>query len=427
MISRGHFKSIGFYFLLFFIVCTVLLSILEIFLRVYTAPFAIKIKGSEIILPREGQQWTFTHNFKSDKLDELITVRQNSIGFRGEDPPENFSDKLTIIAVGGSTTYNAFVSEGKTWIDVLGQKLKRNFKDTWINNAGFNGQSTEGHILLMEQHIKKLGPKVVLFLIGRNDSIHPNKIGTDVGWTKATTERVKEKTAEFLLKSADQRKKDAYSVKFKMNSYLKRAARQAAQYSEVVSMVVTIHRNIKAYKQGLVIGQKEIESAETIEISDKDKEAIQKRLQSNEVKEHLLAYEARVKELIRLSRDSNIVPVLITQPVLYGKGVDDITGIDWAKVEIFDGIILDGEHWWQWEEKVNDITRKVAENENLLLIDLGRKLPKSSKYYIDFIHYSNKGNEAVADIIYDSLCTYLTEHYKEYVKDSCNSVVNNQM
>ena len=424
--SRNRLKNMGFFLLLFFIVCIVLFSILEIFLRIYTGPFVVKIKGNEIILPREGRTWTFTHNVGGGKLDELITVRQNSIGFRGDDPPDDFSKYLTIIAVGGSTTYNAEISEGKTWVDVLGLKLKGGFKNVWINNAGFNGGATEEHILLMEQHISKLKPKIVLFLIGKNDSISYETIGIDIGGKAAYIEKIRKNSAEYMIQSAYQRKKEAYSIKFKLNCLLKKAARkvsrQAAQYSEVISLAVTIHRNIQAYKQGLVIGQTEIENAETMEISEKEKKIIQQRLQSNEVKDFLMAYKTRVEKLIELSRDNNIDPVLITQPVLYGNAIDDVTGFNWSKVKIFNGIILDGEHWWQWQEMVNDITREVAESEKVLLIDLGRKLPKSSKYYIDLIHYSNKGNEVVADIIYDKLCPYLAEFYNEYVTDSCGGM-----
>lgn len=47
--------------------------------------------------------------------------------------------------------------------------MKYNFKDLWINNAGLDGQSTFGHIFLMKDYIKKLKPKVVLFLVGSND------------------------------------------------------------------------------------------------------------------------------------------------------------------------------------------------------------------------------------------------------------------
>ncbi len=113
--------------------------------------------------------------------------------------------------------------------------------------------------------------------------------------------------------------------------------------------------------------------------------------------------------------------MFITQPALYGNAIDDVTGFNWGKFKIADKIILDGELYWKTEEIFNDVTRKVAADENLLLIELARKLPKSSRYFIDEIHYSNKGSEAVAEIIYDALCSYIAANHNEYVTGSCRA------
>ena len=39
----------------------------------------------------------------------------------------------------------------------------------WINNAGLDGATTYRHLILMEDYLIKLRPKVVLFLVGIND------------------------------------------------------------------------------------------------------------------------------------------------------------------------------------------------------------------------------------------------------------------
>ena len=91
------------------------------------------------------------------------------MGFRGEAPPKNFAKYLTIIAVGGSTTACELISDNKTWCDLLAFKLKSEIKLLWLNNAGLDGHTTYGHIVLMEDVIIKIRPKVVLFLVGAND------------------------------------------------------------------------------------------------------------------------------------------------------------------------------------------------------------------------------------------------------------------
>ena len=39
----------------------------------------------------------------------------------------------------------------------------------WLNNAGLDGHSTFGHIILFKDYIVKLKPKIILFLVGAND------------------------------------------------------------------------------------------------------------------------------------------------------------------------------------------------------------------------------------------------------------------
>jgi len=41
--------------------------------------------------------------------------------------------------------------------------------DIWINNAGLDGHSTAGHLVLMREYIALMKPDVVIFLIGLND------------------------------------------------------------------------------------------------------------------------------------------------------------------------------------------------------------------------------------------------------------------
>ena len=142
------------------------LMVLEGLIRIFE-PIEFRVRGDKLQLP-VNRKWVMQIDGVSG-LDEVIYHHTNWLGFRGANPPKNFADYLTIIAVGGSTTYCRYNSEGKTWIDLLGEKLKKSFPKLWINNAGCDGQTTFGHLILMEDIIVKLRPKVVLFLVGAND------------------------------------------------------------------------------------------------------------------------------------------------------------------------------------------------------------------------------------------------------------------
>ncbi|MDQ6763531.1 MAG: hypothetical protein M3015_13005 [Bacteroidota bacterium] len=57
---------------------------------------------------------------------------------------------------------------------------------------------------------------------------------------------------------------------------------------------------------------------------------------------------------------------------------------------------------WQVLEMYNDEIRKMRSH-GTAVIDLAAAMPKNSKYYYDFMHYTNAGAEKVASIISDSL------------------------
>ena len=134
--------------------------LLEILLRIYN-PFGFMLKANRIILP--ANQKEFISNSINPKLDPIITVTRNQLGFRGPDTSQQFNRDLSIITIGGSTTACSFLSDNKTWSHLLGVYLKNDFNSVWVNNAGFNGHSTFGHQIILDDHVKKLKPKVVVF------------------------------------------------------------------------------------------------------------------------------------------------------------------------------------------------------------------------------------------------------------------------
>ena len=144
----------------------VVLVLLEVGLRVYN-PLPFRVRGERIVLPVH-RKYQFIHE-QTTKLEPITWHTKNALGFRGPDPPRDFSRRLTLVTIGGSTTECLFISDGKTWTDVLARRLARTWPDAWVNNAGLDGQSSYGHLILLRDFIVALKPKVAVFLIGVND------------------------------------------------------------------------------------------------------------------------------------------------------------------------------------------------------------------------------------------------------------------
>ena len=138
------------------------LGLLEVLLRIYN-PFQSRIKGNRIVLVT-NKQYHIRNNI-IPSLEPVVTVTRNSLGFRGPDPPANLADDLSIVTIGGSTTKCFFLSDDKTWTARLADLLLPSVPKLWVNNAGLDGHSTYGHLVLLEDHVRNIHPKVAIFLI----------------------------------------------------------------------------------------------------------------------------------------------------------------------------------------------------------------------------------------------------------------------
>ena len=332
-------------------------------------PLQLRLAGDRICLKTD-----FTFVIKNDKipvLDREIKYKHNSIGLRGAEPPKDFDKSLTIITIGGSTTECYYLSEGKTWSDRLQKHLSEHFKKIWVNNAGVDGHTTYGNIVMLKDHVARIKPEVVIFLIGIND------VGT-LKWCKYD--------------------KNILGMVYRENGWIT----YCANYSKTFALLDTYIRYKKAEKKNL-IHFKNAEHTQMnlrklklypVEKSDWKKEIAKHR--SN----YLIPYSLRVQALIDIAQIYGITPVLVTQPALYGEGTDPTTGVNLERIDVGGN---SGRLAWKILELYNDTTRETGKKNNVLVINLASSMPKDSKYFYDFLHFTNQGAEKVAEIINDKL------------------------
>ncbi|WP_460943714.1 SGNH/GDSL hydrolase family protein [Spirosoma daeguense] len=307
---------------------------------------------------------------------------KNSLGFRGEEPPKDWSKHLTVLTVGGSTTECFFLGDGTDWTARMAQRSHSTMPYLWINNAGLNGHSTFGHQVLLDDYLLKLHPNVILFLIGIND------VGKD--------------------------KMDGFDNTVLKNTYLdlgdswwKNLGRTIAQNSEVVGLVRLVSRGIVTQKLNFRDNlYRPVHPDDTLNLSQA---VIQSELAT--VSHFIPAYRERVLKLIKTCRQSGIEPVLITQPLLVGAGFDPVSHTDLAKFRVNErenGLLC-----WKRLEVYNNVTRAVAIEQQVHLIDLARKMPKSSEYFYDDMHFTESGARKVSDVLSDDLTPYLKLKYNK--------------
>jgi len=367
---KPFFKKALYGLYLFFIV----FILLETALRIYN-PFHFRLKGDSIVLP--VNQKIIIANHINPKLDSIITNTRNTLGFRGPELPANAANALTIITIGGSTTECHFLSDNKTWPFLLEKSLDSSFNNVWINNAGLDGHSTFGHIVLLNDYIKKIKPAVALFLIGINDvemeqpSFH-DKLNT----------------------------RGAYAD-FKHYIF---------ENSEVLNLILNIVRGGRAQKfnnttnKMMALGNNDL-----LTLSE---ETIQKRMVYQ--KRFLTGFRKRLAQIADTCSHYQITPVFITQPDQFGAGTDSITGANLELYRLHDDI--NGKLEWRLLELYNDVTRETGQGKNVLVIDLARLLPKDSRYFYDNSHFTNEGANKVASLVNEKLQPMLLQKFPALIK-----------
>ena len=354
--------------------CVAGLLLLEVVMRIYN-PFEQRVRGNRIILPAHRKYVMTNKDIKG--IPSKIIHTKNALGFRGpEKPADDFRNCLSIIAVGGSTTECLYLPDGGDWPAILGDSLKIHFKRFWINNAGLDGHSTFGHIILLKDYLVAIRPKVVLFLIGSNEIENTGNSGFESSHIK---DKIRFSSIEAFFKSV-------------------------SAYSEVGSLILNLYRYVRARARGLphqIVDLKAIPRMPYPEVRLAD------LLKEHSVK-YIPFFEKRLKALLRLSKENGILPVLITQPTLAGEGTDPVTQVNLAAIRMAG---RSGYAEWKLLELYNDVTRRIGKDEGVLVVDLAREMPKNSSYYYDFLHYTEAGSKKVAEIIQPHLLQYLVKSF----------------
>jgi lysophospholipase L1-like esterase len=105
------------------------------------------------------------------------TYTHNSTGFRGKEFPPK-SQKIRVIAMGGSTTYGANVNDGETWPADLENLLGPEYE---VLNFGVIGHGTVEHINQASLILPEYKPDVLIILAGLNDlrNLHVKNLAPD--------------------------------------------------------------------------------------------------------------------------------------------------------------------------------------------------------------------------------------------------------
>ena len=327
------------------------LGLCEVVLRIYN-PFQSRVRGNEIILKSNyKRQVEIDPPIKG--LDAKVKYSTNSLGFRGPEPPKEWDAATTIITIGGSTTECSLLSDDSTWTAHLFKNLGKQNPSIWMNNAGLDGCSSYGHIILMRDYIIKLKPDYAVFLVGINDVVKMSFQNED----------------GFLIKRNE--------------SYW----RTLLKKSELFTTMSNLAEAMKSQKANVAHGSDPYDYKNN-ELNKGDSN-YRKGIQSQLLK-MVPEYIDRIRQMTDLCKKAGIVPIYVTQPKF-----DDTASFS-----------------WQVMQQYNDALINYCNSNAIKVIDLGRLMPREVSFYYDQIHYTNRGAAKIGDILYPEIQTIIQQPKK---------------
>lgn len=356
LISRARRKLLLERFLMLGISTFIGLLAVELLIRILSPPsvFSTSIQ----FIPHQN----LSINVGLPGMSPTITHTTNSMGFRGEEPPADWDDWVTIVTIGGSTTHCYYIDDLKTWPHLLQENLRGSQSETWVGNAGFCGHSTKAHIVLMEEVIPNVLPDIVVLLIGTNDVVYSTRVeleGEGIGTEKPTL-GYKLITSSRLLQL--------------LNTWIRGSFGEVHMLSE----------NLPPYIHIPMDGPE-------MELPDDVRELCTS----------LYEYHNNIIEIIRLGRESGIELVFMTQPSLwedsdYWRGIQESYYWDASENHRLSAATV-----WRMLDIFNSELRSICHSEGIPCLDLASMVPHSPEFFYDGMHLNEAGASLVSDLLSD--------------------------
>lgn len=296
----------------------------------------------------------------------------NRWGMRGPEPPADWERSTTIVAIGGSTTQCFYLDDARTWPALLADRLRQASPGTWVGNAGVDGHSSRAHRHVLEHVVAPLGPDTILVLAGINDlgiALSRDPVASPGEPGEAGFDLLKQSR---LLQLA--------------RLWWKRWFARAFAVSNESHGPYTPRPRSTAAAAPAAPGHSPMADAAGFDAGS-----------------FLAEYEANLRSIARTARAHGIAVVFITQPLLY------TSSAEWEAIE--------GELFWiprlrgpmsaaeiaRLMDRYNDVMRRVATDENAMLVDAASSIAGDPASFYDPCHFTERGAERLADLVAERL------------------------
>lgn len=320
----------------------------------------------------------------------------NSLGLRGSELPED-SSVLRILVVGGSTTENVYLDDAETWTGLLERRLDPlpGGRRVWVGAAGRGGMNARDHVVQVRRLLEQL-PRMdrVVVLAGVND--------LTVALAQADTFRAPPPLSDSVAVLAQERR--AFAI---VPGRLHESAANAPGtpwYKRTAVWQLLRRLRARAAARDERASLQQDTRAENVQ---RWREARQRATRSRDALPALgpaLAEYRRNLEAIATIGAARGVPVtFLTQPALWRADLDGVaTRLLWfGGVGDFQRRPVD-EYYTPAAlaaalETFNRTLLEVCAAHRLDCLDLDARIPRTTEFFFDDVHFTERGATAVAE------------------------------
>lgn len=298
----------------------------------------------------------------------------NRWGLRGDDPPADWEEWETWIAVGSSTTQCYSLDDDRTWPQQVQRRLRAAGSRTWVGNAGQDGATTRSAVALVDEVMREVRPTGMLFLVGGIDMV--------------------------LSLSDDRRREGSphdHALRRRLDRF--REARRSGLRGILRGDGLRLRDEFVSWRRS--------RRAHTVPAKSPHRGRFPPALTAPEdtlpplnlLLPSLPEYRANLKRLGALARELGARAVFLTQPILYG------TDSAWASREART-LRIEGRDYRisaaterRLLERFNAATLEVCAEEELECLDLATRIPPDSLLFYDEGHFTDSGAALAAEAI----------------------------
>jgi lysophospholipase L1-like esterase len=292
-----------------------------------------------------------------DRPPRPFRLEIDPLGFRGKAmrTPEKQAGVYRIFFLGASTTENAFLDEERTFPGRVQTALDRKAQPGQrieVANAGVAGTNTSYTVSLLAHRVLPLRPDLVVLMAGHADlSFHLSR-----DWNGLTPPSP----------APPPRFKDWLVGASRLVAVVDHAQRQNHDKTRWYDRRRTERNRVPFTKPDF------------------------------DVLRGLPDYERQLRRVAWLCHDQGVTCAFVTQPSLYKDVMSKEEDAALHMGSIGEGQNYDTPTLKQALDAYNEATRRVAQASDCLLIDAAREVPANLDNFVDDVHLTAQGNEAIA-------------------------------